>query len=640
MTRRLGAVVLAAIWGGAALSACSPLDLGARQVRTLADGRQLAFSPGIAALSQEAAEDSTPRTAWKPGGMALDPAGQLWVADTEQHRILQITPTGVVSLHTGGRQGFQDGDLTQARFDTPTGIAWSPEGLLVADAGNQRLRRITPAGAVQTLTTLQPLQRPVSLVLDSRQRLIVADAGRRQILRRSSTGEIEILVHLGPGRLLQQVFLDAQQRLMFLDNLGLWRQEEGEAKLLLGYHEGYRRFGGVLPWADGLLLSDLYSHQLRFWREGQRAEVLTLQPVVEADGALRYPTLLLADGEQVLLAELGQRRVHRLRPPAAEEGGWQREVLARSGTQGFGVRRDNQDLSLPHGLLWDSHQQRLLVSDYQHHRLLEIDAQGRATPRLDARNATIPLNFPTGLAQGADGSVYIASAHQILRWRPDGRQELLAGDRQPGDRDGLGPAARFRLPWGMDMAPDGHLYVADHGNHRIRKITPDGIVTTVAGDGQPGFRNGPADQARFDYPADVLWQSDGSLLVADSWNHCLRQILPDGRVISFTGYQTPGLQDGHRHKARFYLPSGLSRGPDGMIYIADSWNHRIRALQPNGQVFTLAGQGRWLNWQAGDRDGPGSQALFNQPLAITTRPDTGQVLVADTANHRIRELTP
>ncbi|MBF2052291.1 MAG: SMP-30/gluconolactonase/LRE family protein [Candidatus Sericytochromatia bacterium] len=639
MTQRRCVVGLTAVLGLSSLSGCSPFDLSARQVRTLVDGRQLEFAPAIAALRQDN-DAATPRTAWKPGGMTLDRAGQLWVADTEQHRILQITPTGVVSLHTGSRQGFQDGDLTQARFDSPSGIVWSPEGLLVADAGNQRLRRITPTGEVQTLTTLQPLQRPVSLALDQQQRLLIADAGRRQILRRSSTGEIEILVHLGPGRLLQQIFFDPEQRLVFLDNLGLWRWDGGEVEPLLGYHEGYRRFGGALPWRDGLLLSDLYSHQLRFWRAGQRAETLDLQPVAEADGPLRYPALLLADGEQVLLAELGQRRVHRLRPPATAEAAWQREILARSGTQGFGVRRDNQDLNLPHGLLWDTRQQRLLVSDYQHHRLLEIDAQGRATPRLEARSASIPLNFPTGLAQDSDGSVYIATAHQILRWRPDGRQELLAGDRQPGGRDGLGSVARFRLPWGMDVAPDGSLYVADHGNHRIRKITRDGTVTTVAGDGQPGLRNGPAAQARFYYPADVLWQSDGSLLVADSWNHCLRQILPDGRVISFTGYQTPGLQDGHRHKARFYLPSGLSRAPDGMIYIADSWNHRIRALQPNGQVFTLAGQGRWLNWQSGDRDGRGNQALFNQPLAITVRPDTGQILVADTTNHRIRELTP
>ncbi|MGE3728034.1 MAG: hypothetical protein AB7I41_20935, partial [Candidatus Sericytochromatia bacterium] len=217
------------------------------------------------------------------------------------------------------------------------------------------------------------------------------------------------------------------------------------------------------------------------------------------------------------------------------------------------------------------------------------------------------------------------------------------GSGQVGLKDGKGKAAQFYLPFGLAVGPDNTVYVADQGNHAIRKIAPDGSVTTLAGNGEAGWRDAIGPAARLNKPSGVALHPDGSLWVADSWNHRIRKISPTGHVSTVVGEKVPGQPDfepQRDHLNSLYVPEGLTINPLGEVFIADSWNHRIRKWSPQtSRLQTLAGNGKYLNFGGGFADGRGPDAYFSQPKGIALGPQ-GQLLVADTGNHRIRILEP
>jgi DNA-binding beta-propeller fold protein YncE len=177
----------------------------------------------------------------------------------------------------------------------------------------------------------------------------------------------------------------------------------------------------------------------------------------------------------------------------------------------------------------------------------------------------------------------------------------LAGGRQPGYRDGPGPEALFRGPAGLVVSADGTVYLADSRNHCIRKLSPTGVVSTLAGapaeDAVGGFADGVGAEARFSSPAGVALAPDGSLLVSDTGNHRLRRVTPSGRVSTFAGADTErddlgrpvgGYRDGSAAEARFRYPAGLAVDEAGTVYVADAGNGRVRRISPAGEVTTLA----------------------------------------------------
>jgi hypothetical protein len=188
---------------------------------------------------------------------------------------------------------------------------------------------------------------------------------------------------------------------------------------------------------------------------------------------------------------------------------------------------------------------------------------------------------------------------------------VLAGDGRMGVRDGEASSARFSDPFGVAVAPDGGLLVADGVDaHRIRRIGPDGRVSTVAG-GARGLNDGPAAGARFDTPSGVAVGADGSVYVADTGNNAIRRIAPDGTVSTLAGGGQSGLADGTGVNARFNGPLAVAAGPDGKLFVADTYNDRIRVLTSDGRVTTLAGSGGF-----GLLDGPAAGARFDTPCGI------------------------
>ncbi|HEY9722120.1 MAG TPA: hypothetical protein V6D47_08905 [Oscillatoriaceae cyanobacterium] len=237
----------------------------------------------------------------------------------------------------------------------------------------------------------------------------------------------------------------------------------------------------------------------------------------------------------------------------------------------------------------------------------------------------------------------LAAGILLFGWHAGWRLHLatLAGTTR-GYRDGPGPSARFDQPGGLAIAPDGAVIVADTYNHRIRRVACDGVVTTLAGGGDTGvhsggMRDGDAEQARFRFPRDVAVDGAGNVYVADTNNQAIRRIAPDGRVTTLAG-GTRGYRDGAGDQARFDDPWNLTVTRGGVVYVADTYNQRIRRISPDGRVSTLAGGGPTGIQAGGYRDGLGAQARFHAPRGLVM--DGEDVLVADAGNRCIRRITP
>ncbi|HPZ42770.1 MAG TPA: S-layer homology domain-containing protein [Bacillota bacterium] len=261
---------------------------------------------------------------------------------------------------------------------------------------------------------------------------------------------------------------------------------------------------------------------------------------------------------------------------------------------------------------------------------------------------------PGKIAIGPDGSIYIAETmgHRIRRVSPDGIITTVAGNGTSGFSGDGGPATEAKLnePWGMDIGPDGALYFADHYNNRIRRVDPeDGTITTVAGTGLPGYPSGEfysgegdlATEAPIYRPMDVAVSSDGSIYIADS-SHRVFRVGPDGRINVIAGklsgpnaisggYSGDG---GPASEARLNYPRSIDLGPDGSLYIADTFNYRVRRVDTSGIITTVAGTG-------GDGfSGDGGPAIDAQvaPISVEVSSD-GSLFIAD-GSMRIRRVGP
>ncbi len=213
---------------------------------------------------------------------------------------------------------------------------------------------------------------------------------------------------------------------------------------------------------------------------------------------------------------------------------------------------------------------------------------------------------------------------------------ILAGDGTHGYRDGPGRTAQFQSPYGIAAAADDTLYVTDTFNQRIRRIDRAGNVSTFAGDGTAGFRDGAAGKARFDSPSGLAIAPDGSLLVADTRNNRIRRVAPDGSVSTVAGSGAIGLKDGRAAEALFDGPTGVAVAADGTIYVTDTLNRSIRSIDAKGKVDTLAGARTPV---PEFKDGIGLDARFDTPIDIVYDAKEDVLYVADTYNHRIRRVS-
>ena len=209
----------------------------------------------------------------------------------------------------------------------------------------------------------------------------------------------------------------------------------------------------------------------------------------------------------------------------------------------------------------------------------------------------------------------------------------LAGFGGSGNGDGVGNDSAFASPAAVAVDTVGNIYVAEQFANRIRRITGDGVVTTLAGTGASGSIDGPGATATFNQPSGIAVDAVGNVYVADSQGHIIRKITAAGVVSTFAGSGAPGFSDGTGVAAQFNYPQGVAVDAAGNVYVVESINNRVRKITSAGVVTTLAGTGA-----SGSNNGPGATATFNQPYGVAVDA-VGNVYVADYGNHRIRKVT-
>jgi sugar lactone lactonase YvrE len=252
----------------------------------------------------------------------------------------------------------------------------------------------------------------------------------------------------------------------------------------------------------------------------------------------------------------------------------------------------------------------------------------------DGAGAAASFNSPAGMAVDASGNVYVADQNNntIRKITSAAVVTTFAGSGVSGAVDATGTAASFNVPFGLAVDASGNVYVGDVGNNKIRKITPAGVVTTFAGSGAQGAADGSGTAASFNGPAGVAADAAGNLYVADQVNNTIRKITPAGVVTTLAGSGAQGAADGAGTAASFNFPAGVAVDALGTVYVADQNSNTIRKITPAGVVTTLAGSG-----SASDADGSGTAASFNLPSAIAVDA-SGAVYVPD-YGHKIRQIT-
>jgi len=318
-------------------------------------------------------------------------------------------------------------------------------------------------------------------------------------------------------------------------------------------------------------------------------------------------------------------------------------TIAGSGMKGLlDGYQDRAQFNWPTGVAIDR-KGNFYIADFANNVIRRINSNGEVTTFVgsghaafgDGKGRKAHLKGPDNIAIGSDGSLYVADADnfRIRKVVSDGSINTIAGSGIKGYKDGSAKTARFAYPTGVAVDKDDNVYVADRGSHTIRKIMPDGNVSTIAGNGFPGYADGKSNMTHFKEPISVAVDHAGNVYVADSGNNSIRKIMPDGTVTTLAGNQQHGYKDGTGKDALFAWPTGIAVDGAGNIYLCDSQNSRIRRITADGVVSTVAGISI-----PGFADGPGYSAQFNFPTGIEVD-KAGNIYVADSGNNRIRKVS-
>ncbi|CAL9466434.1 RICIN domain-containing protein [Streptomyces sp. enrichment culture] len=322
-----------------------------------------------------------------------------------------------------------------------------------------------------------------------------------------------------------------------------------------------------------------------------------------------------------------------------------------AGFKGDGEAAATAQLNRPYGIVVDS-TGTLYFSDFQNHRIRKITTDGKISTVAGTGVAgfggdggpavSAQLNWPRELALDSEGALYVADGnnHRVRKITPDGKITTVAGAGVAGFSGDGGPAtaARLNVPMGVAVDGTGTLYVTEYHNNRVRKITTDGKISTVAGNGAAAFGGdgGPAVSAQLNRPHAVVVDGAGVLYIADGENHRVRKVGADGKISTVAGTGAAGFSGdgGPATSAQLYLPVGLVLDSAGNLYISEFRNHRIRKMTTDGKIGSVAGTGAA---GFGGDGGPAAPAQLNHPFGLAV--DCVDTLyIADYNNNRMRKI--
>ena len=576
-----------------------------------------------------------------PSDVAVDSAGNVYVADSGNNTIRKVTGDGVVTTPAGsaGQPGSADGTNNMARFNSPSGVAVDSEGnLYVADTGNSTIRKVMGNGVVTTVAgsagqsgstdvagSAARFYLPIGMGTDSAGNVYVADSGNNTI--RKVTGDGVVTTPAGSAG--QSGSADGTNNMArFNSPSGVAVDSAGNVYVADTGNSTIRKVTG-----NGVVTTVAGSAGQSGSTDGTNSTALFKNPsgvAVDCEG-------------NWYVWDSGNNPIRKI-----TSGGVVTTLAGSAGQGGSADGTNNAALfKNPSGVAVDS-VGNLYVADAGNKTVRLVTSNGIVTTlagmaglsgSVDGTNGTARFSYPYGVTVDSAGNVYVTDAYNfnIREVTGNGVVTTLAGSAgQFGSVDGTGSAARFFVPTGVAADGAGNLYVADSGNSTIRKVTGSGVVTTLAGSaGQPGSADNPVSAARYYSPNGVALDSAGDVYVADTYNSTIRKVTSDGGVTTLAGSAgQSGSADGTNNTAQFNFPYGVAVDNAGNVYVADSGNNTIRKVTRDGVVTTLAGNAG----QPGSTDGANGVALFNYPSGVAVD-IAGNVYVADTGNNTIRKVT-
>jgi len=649
------------------------VDQGNHVIRKVTPAGVVTTLAGLAGSSGSADGTGSEARFFLPNGLALDRLGNLYVADTVNQTIRRVTPAGVVTTIAGraGSSGTVNGTNNVARFWEPNGVAVDAAGnVYVADSAGASIRKVTPTGTNWVVTTIAGkagigagsadgtnsaarFNYPTGVALDSAGNLYVADPDNHNIRKLTPRDTNWVVTTLAGNASIKDSF----------------------GNVVGGYAEGTNRaarFNG--PWdlavdsAGNVYVADRGNCLVRqLTLVGTDWVVTTLAGLARhpgsADGTVNaarfdFPFGLGVDSaDNIYVADTYNDVIRKVTPAGgvttiAGLGG-------NSGSaEGIGIAAR---FAGPSGVAVDG-SGSVYVADQVSHTIRKVTPAGVVTTIAGAAgyagsangtNSEARFNYPSGVAVDTAGTVYVADGanngiRKITAAGTNWVVTTLAGFADSGDAeesggptDGIGNAARFTVPKGVAVDSAGNLYVADTVNSTIRKVRPDGAVSTFAGTAGvwPGSKDGTGASAQFYWPSGIAVDSGTNLYVADTYNHTIRKVTPVRVVTTIAGKAgSSGNSDGTGNDARFNFPSGVAVDTAGNIYVADTYNNTIRKLTPIGTnwvVTTLGGMAGTF----GTADGTGSAARFCNPNGVAVD-SAGNLYVADFYFNTIRKGYP
>jgi uncharacterized protein (TIGR03437 family) len=590
-----------------------------------------------------------------PEGIAFDPNGNIYIADSRNNRIRQVSPLGIIitfagdgTISPGGGPGAygDGGPATSAQLHLPMGVAVDTNfNVYIADTGDNTIREVTADGNIATiagdsfpsyqgdagLAIAAELHGPEDVAVDSSGNIYIADTQNAYIRKVTTDGNINFIAgdgsigFTGDGGYATSADLIAPFALAVDSSGNVYFAENGDSRI--------RRID-----AKSLDISTVAGNGTPgFSGDGSTA----------TNAEMNSPTGLAIDSTgNLYIADSLNCRIRKVASGNIS-------TFAGNGTfsySGDGGPAIQAQLNTPQGVAADA-AGNLYIADTLNNVVRKVSPNGTISNYAgnggagnsgDGSAATsAQLHGPQGLAADTFGNLYIADTMnaKVRKVSASGVIATVAGSGTPGSGGdgGAAASAQLNLPIGVAVDSSGNLYIADFGNSRVRKVSASGAIGTVAGNGSFGYSGdgGPAVKAQLNGPQGVAVDAAGNLYIADTENNLIREVTAGGLIASVAGNGVAGYSGdgGQATSAQVGNPVGLAVDAAGNIFTLDASN-RVRQVYPNGLIATIAGNGS--RGYSGD-GGLATQAQLNAPSAIALG-SNGNLYVADMANNAVRLL--
>jgi uncharacterized protein (TIGR03437 family) len=576
-----------------------------------------------------------------PEGVAVDASGNVFIADSANNRVRKVDTSGIITTYAGngtvsqlGPGSFGDGGTaTDATLHLPTGLAVDKSGtLFIADTGNNAVRKVGTDGIIQLVAgdsyasyagdggsgPSAELHSPTDVAVDSAGNTYISDTANAAI-RKVDTGGI-ITTFAGNAKIGTSGDGGAATSASLVAPLAVAVDSAGNLYLVQNGDSRIRKVD-----TKGIITTVAGNGTPGFAGDGGAPD----------KAQFNFPTGIASDASgNLYIADSLNLRIRKI-------AGSSVSTIAGNGvlsSSGNGGPARNAQMDAPQGVAVDA-SGNVYISDTANNTVRKVAKDGTITVFAGGSGDT--LSRPQGLAVDSSGNVYVAEAYgaRVRKYSPSGSGTTVAGSGTSGygGDNGSATAAQLYTPSGVAVDSAGNVYIADFSNNRVRKVSPSGAITTVAGTGGSGYSGdgGPATNARLNIPSAVTVDSGGNLYIADTGNNRIRIVTPAGTINTVAGNGLPGYSGdgGTATSAQVGNPVGIAVDAAGNLYISDG-STRIRKVYTSGLILTIAG-GATPGYS-----GDGGQALNAQlsaPSALSIDA-TGNLYVADTANNAVRLL--